>query len=154
MIHFVVFGHVCRLRSTHTAPIPFPAGSVHAHTNTKPSRAGAVVSRSQLVDLGAAMCVGTGLCWVMVVKTEPTIVQYHKVCCFFSSAETQLYEHSQASCARPKQRSGHVPKTCCRLCCQARPPTDERTEKPENICDRCCTAVLRGTIANRTKYCE
>ena len=46
-------------RSTHTAPIPLPAGSVHAHTQTKPSRADAVASRSQLVELGPATCVGT-----------------------------------------------------------------------------------------------
>ena len=31
-------------RSAYTAPMPVPAGSVHAHTQTKPSRAGAVVS--------------------------------------------------------------------------------------------------------------
>ena len=36
-------------------------GGLCAHTQTKPSRAGAVVSRSQLVELGAATCVGTWL---------------------------------------------------------------------------------------------
>ena len=37
--------------------MPAPAGTVHARTLTKPSRAGAVVSRPELVELGAATCV-------------------------------------------------------------------------------------------------
>ena len=41
-------------RSTRTAPMAVPAGSVHAHKQTKPSRVinSAVVSRSELVELG------------------------------------------------------------------------------------------------------
>ena len=37
-----------------------PAGSVHAHILTKPSGFGAVVSRLELVELGAAACVFRG----------------------------------------------------------------------------------------------
>ena len=36
-------------------------GSVYAHTLTKPSRAGVVVSRSKLVELGTVTCAGTSL---------------------------------------------------------------------------------------------
>ena len=36
--------------------MPVPADSVQAHTLTKPSRAGGVVRRSELVKLGAATC--------------------------------------------------------------------------------------------------
>ena len=53
----IVIGHLGRPRSTHTAPIPVPMGSVHVQTITKPSRAGHAVSRSELVQPGAATCV-------------------------------------------------------------------------------------------------
>ena len=57
----IVIGHLGRPRSTHTAPMPVPIGSVHAQmhaqTITKPSRAGLPVSRSELVEPGAATCV-------------------------------------------------------------------------------------------------
>ena len=50
----IVNGHLGRPRSTHTAPTPVPMGSVHAHIITKPSRVGLAVSRSELVEPGAA----------------------------------------------------------------------------------------------------
>ena len=46
-----------------------PAGSVHAHTPTEPSRAGAVVGRIELVQLGVGTWLGHGL-----EKTEASSV--------------------------------------------------------------------------------
>ena len=47
--------------NAHGTKMPVPAGCVHAGILTKPSRVGAVVSRSELLELGAATCVGTWL---------------------------------------------------------------------------------------------
>lgn len=55
------FGHFHLPRSTRTAQMPARAGSVHAHLLANPSRAGVVVSRSDLVEPGAATCVCRGL---------------------------------------------------------------------------------------------
>ena len=57
--------HFSPPRSTHTSPNPVPAGSVHAHTRDTLSRPGGVESPSQLVELGAATCVRTCLCWAV-----------------------------------------------------------------------------------------
>ena len=56
----IFFREVCRPRSTHAAPMSVPAGSVHTHKRNI-FRAGGVVRRSELVELGAATCVGTWL---------------------------------------------------------------------------------------------
>ena len=89
----IFFGHVCRPRSTHTAPIPVPAGSVHVHTQNKPSRTGAVVSRSQLVELvGAATCVGTWLGHGL--NTEPTTNRKISYVTFFLFLLFYLYKPS------------------------------------------------------------
>ena len=53
----IVIGHLGRLYSTHTAPMPVLTGSVHAHILTKPSRAGFAVIRLELIEPGAATCV-------------------------------------------------------------------------------------------------
>ena len=37
--------------NAHTAPMPAPAGSVPAHTQTKPSRAGAIGVDPELTEL-------------------------------------------------------------------------------------------------------
>ena len=51
-------GDLGRPYSTHTAPMPVLTGSVHAHILTKPSRAGFVVIRLELIEpSGAATCV-------------------------------------------------------------------------------------------------
>ena len=50
----IVLGHLGRPRSTHTATVPVPMGSVHAQMIRKPSRTGLAVSRSELVEPGAA----------------------------------------------------------------------------------------------------
>ena len=57
--------HVSPPRSTHTSPKPVPAGSVHAYARKTLSHPGGVESRSQLVELGVATCVGTCLCWAL-----------------------------------------------------------------------------------------
>ena len=57
----IVIGRLGRPRSTHTAPTPAPMGSVHAQIITKPSRAGLAVSRSELVEPGAATRVFRGM---------------------------------------------------------------------------------------------
>ena len=59
--------------------MPVPAGSVHAYTLTKPSRAGAIVSRSELVELGAATCLG-GIVRPALLTEEGTEKQ-EKLCC-------------------------------------------------------------------------
>ena len=41
--------------------MPVLTGSVHAHILTKPSRAGFAVSRSELIEPGAATCVLSGM---------------------------------------------------------------------------------------------
>ena len=53
----IVIGHLSRPRSTHTAPMPVPMGSVLAHILTKPSRAGFAVIRLELIEPGAKTCV-------------------------------------------------------------------------------------------------
>ena len=45
---------VCIPLSTYTARTPVPSDSEHAHILTKSSRAGIAVTRSELVELGAA----------------------------------------------------------------------------------------------------
>ena len=57
----IVIGHLGRPRSTHTAPMSIPMGSVHAQKITKSSRARLAVSRSELVELGATTCVFRGM---------------------------------------------------------------------------------------------
>ena len=39
--------------------MPVPPGFMHAHALLKPSRVGAVVGHSDLVEVGATTCVGT-----------------------------------------------------------------------------------------------
>ena len=57
----IVIGHLGRPRSTHTAPMPAPMGSVHPQLITKPFRAGLAVSRSEFLEAGSATCVARGL---------------------------------------------------------------------------------------------
>ena len=57
----IVIGHLGRPRSTQTAPMPAPMDSVHAQIIRKSSRAGLAVSRSELVEPGAATCVFRGM---------------------------------------------------------------------------------------------
>ena len=64
------FGHICPPRSTHTAPMPFAAGSVHAHILTKPSRVGAVGSHLEWVEIVPATYVFEALGWGNVSKTK------------------------------------------------------------------------------------
>ena len=64
--------HLGQTRSTHTAPTPVPMGSVHAQIITKPSRAGLAVSRSELVEPGAAAGVFRGMAGPCVKSLERT----------------------------------------------------------------------------------
>ena len=57
----IVISHLCRSQSTHTAPTPVLTGSEHAHILTKPFRAVFAVSRSELIEPGAATCVFRGM---------------------------------------------------------------------------------------------
>ena len=63
------------LRSTElnaTAPMPVLTGSVDAHMLTKPSRVGFAVSRSELVEPGAATCVFRGMAGMCLKSLEHT----------------------------------------------------------------------------------
>ena len=51
---------VCTSHTSYTAPTPVSSGSVHAQILTKSSRAGFAVTRSELVELGAAPCAFRG----------------------------------------------------------------------------------------------
>ena len=53
----IVIGHLGRPYSTHTAPMPVLTGSVRTHILKKPSRAGFVVIRLELIEPGAETCV-------------------------------------------------------------------------------------------------
>ena len=72
----IVIGHLGRPRSTHAEPMPVPMGSVHAQIITKPSRAGLAVSRSELVEPGAATCVFRGMAGPCFKSLERTRYGY------------------------------------------------------------------------------
>ena len=102
------------------------------HTQRKPSRAGAVGSRSELVELGA--CVGIWL--------SPGLKKhYRKILDGFGFWSSTLRNPTIITSTRRHTVPAHsnvgpCPKTCCRWCCQAHLPTDEGTEKQEKICRR------------------
>ena len=69
-------GHLRRPRSTHTAPMPAPMGSVNAQTVTNPSsRPGRAVSRSELVEPGAATGAFRGVGGLCLKSLEYTYYQ-------------------------------------------------------------------------------
>ena len=77
------------------APMPVPAGSVHARTLTKRYRANAVVSRSQLVELRGCDDVCRHIHgWAMFIKKiQPSSIITVFVFLVLPN-ETQLYEDS------------------------------------------------------------
>ena len=69
----IVMSHIGRPRSTHKVPVAVPVGSVHPQIIRKFSRAGLAVSRSELVELGAATCILGGMagpCYKSLERTS------------------------------------------------------------------------------------
>ena len=108
----IVIGHLRRPYSTHAAPMPVLAGSVHAHILTKPSRAVFAVIRVELIEPGAETCVyqakscsptdqpvrkfNDGLGIIMAMKT------------FFNLQITSCEEHSTSGvCPGGARSDGH-----------------------------------------------
>ena len=97
-----VFDHVKSPRSTHTATIPVPAGSVHAHTQDILSRAGAfTVGRT---TVGAVTCVARWLDHGLKKQNCKNVKRFLYLGVLPN--ETQLHEYSLTDCACPQQRSG------------------------------------------------
>ena len=80
---------------------------MHAHTRKTLSRPGEVGNRSQFVELGAATCVGTCLCWA-VFK-----IQNHNGFCACANSSRQ-----QADCACPQHAHCACPQQADYACPQ------------------------------------
>ena len=92
-----------------------PTGSVHAHILAKPSRAGFVVSRSDLVEPGAATCVFRGMARPCFKSLGRQGMKYDNV---FLVGEKILPSERAKSNSGPTECVpffGRFPETCCKL---------------------------------------
>ena len=71
------------------SPTPVPTGSVHAHTRNTLYCPGGVESRSQLVEQGAATCVGTYMSVLSRIK-----IQNHDLCVVPANSRQTRPAHS------------------------------------------------------------
>ena len=88
--------------------MPVLMGSVHSHTITKPPRAGVAVSRSELVEPGAATCVFRGMAGPYFKSLERTRYEHNIL----------LFERSEFLIATSKKKK--TDRLCVCVCMDVR----------------------------------